>query len=100
MIDLHDAVLEELRLDYEHGTVLVRFRTAQGTVTLRADDVFMVRAPRRQPWGLGNSHRVNRVHGPGPIYSDSHAVQIEIQMQSGDTLEIEAGAIAAAPGES
>ncbi|WP_256468116.1 hypothetical protein [Anaeromyxobacter oryzae] len=35
--------------------------------------------------------------GPGPIYSDSPAFQIEIELESGDVIEIEARNIVIAP---
>jgi hypothetical protein len=95
VIDLHDAIIEELRLDYRAGTVLVMFKTAAGRVNLTAEGVFMVRAPRREPWG--SSAGVNVVRGPGPVYAEGTAVQVEIEMQSGDVLEIEARSIVISP---
>lgn len=98
MIDLHDAVLEELRLDYRTGDVLVVFATADGNVHLTAHGMYMLRAPRREPWGQGGSHCVNKVNGPGPIYfGHRSAVIVEIELQSGDLLEIEAQEILIAP---
>lgn len=99
MIDLRDAVLEQLRLDYRGGKVLVVFSTSSGEVHLVADGVFMVRAPRREPRGHGRSEFVDEVRGPGPIYADSSAVHIELQLKSGDVLEIEARQITIAPPE-
>ena len=99
MIDLHGAVLEELRLDYRGGTVLVVFSTSSGEVHLKADGVFMVRAPRRQPWGRGGSEYVHEVRGPRALYPDSPVVQVEVQLGSGDVLEIEARQITIAPPE-
>jgi hypothetical protein len=99
MIDLHDAVLEDLRLDYRGGTVLVVFSTSSGEVHLKAEGVFMVRAPRREPRGRGGSEYVHEVRGPGAIYADSPAVHVEVQLKSGDVLEIEARQITIAPPE-
>jgi hypothetical protein len=95
--DLHDAVIEELRVDYAAGTALVSFRTATGRVTLTADGVLMVKAPRREPWGLGGAGSVNEVRGPSPIAPGGAAVQISIELQSGDVLEVEARHIRFAP---
>jgi hypothetical protein len=99
MIDLHNAVLEELRLDYRGGTVLVVFSTSAGEVHLKADGVFMVRAPRREPRGRSRSEYVHEVRGPEAIYSDSAAVHVEVQLESGDVVEIEARQITIAPPE-
>lgn len=90
MLDLHDAVLEELRIDYQAGTAVIVFKTAAGKANLTAEGVLMVRAPRREPWGSGGSASVNEVRGPAPIYAEASAVQVEIELQSGDLLEIEA----------
>lgn len=95
MIDLHDAVIEEVRLDYGAGTALVVFRTAAGRVRLAADGVLLVNAPRREPWGSGGAASVNGVRGPRPI--DSNAMRIEMELQSGDVLEIEAAKIVIRP---
>lgn len=99
MIDLRNAVLEELRLDYRGGIVLVVFNTSSGEVHLKADGVFMVRAPRREPLGRSRSEYVHEVRGPGAIYSGSPAVHVEVQLESGDVVEIEARQITIAPPE-
>jgi hypothetical protein len=95
--DLHDAVIEALRLDYGPGTVLVVFRTAAGRVHLDAQGVVLVNAPRREPWGKGGSASVNEVRGPRPLDAGSSANRIEIELQSGDVLEIEAETISIHP---
>ncbi|MGC3999576.1 MAG: tetratricopeptide repeat protein [Anaeromyxobacter sp.] len=92
--DLHDAVIEELHLDLAAGTALVWFRTAAGRVSIAAEGVLLVKAPRREPWGGGGSAYVNEVRGPRPIHAGSEASRIEIELQSGDVLEIEAVKIA------
>jgi hypothetical protein len=43
--DFHDAVIEELSLDYAAGSALVVFRKAAGRVNLVAEGVLLVRRP-------------------------------------------------------
>ena len=55
-------------------------------------------APRREPWGRGGAASVNTVRGPHPLHSGDNASRIEIELQSGDVLEIEAAKIVIRPG--
>jgi hypothetical protein len=73
------------------------FRTAAGRATLDATGVSLVNAPRRDSWGKGGSASVNSVRGPEPIDPGGDVVRVEIELQSGDVLQIDARAIVIAP---
>ncbi len=84
MINLHDAVLDEIRFDWTLAKLELTFSTPSGRAVLRADGVTSVSIPRRLPWGP--SSQVNMVTGS----PRSGQVQVQVEMQSGDTLQVEA----------
>jgi hypothetical protein len=82
-MDLHDATLELLVVDWSEGGVSVHFRIAGGTeVVLTAQGLRHLDLPRSEPWGPSGS--VNRV-----AQGDD---RLTIEMQSGDVVVIEAAA--------
>ena len=83
---LHDATLETIVLDWPNGVVEIRLKTVSGTVVLQASAVARLSCPRLHPWGSSSS--VNEVRSA--LTSDSRRV-VEIEMQSGDVIAIEAG---------
>jgi len=88
---LHDATLESLELLWPSGNVELRIRTGDSTHPLRlvaASAVRRIGCERRMPWGPSAS--INEVRGPA-VADDGTSV-LEIEMQSGDLLRIEAGA--------
>jgi hypothetical protein len=84
VIDLHDAGLDEIRFDWKLAKLELTFSTANGRAVLRADGATSVGIPRRLPWGP--SSQVNKV----TVSPHPGVVRVEIEMQSGDTLQVEA----------
>jgi hypothetical protein len=80
--ELHDAVLENVVIDWSRGHVDVSLRTGEGPRSVSVEGVTDLRMSRRMPWGP--SSRVNTFlwdrHGPG--------LRAEIGMQSGDSIVI------------
>jgi hypothetical protein len=87
---LHDATLLHLTIDWGNEVkVKVEFRLASATTAvLIARAVRNHICPSRNPWGPSVS--VNEFRGPCPL--ESGGCCVEIEMQSGDTILIEAGA--------
>jgi len=88
-LGLHDATLEKLSLDWRSGHADVFLRAATGVVILRASGVTNLVCPRLHPWGRSSS--VNEVRGP--LAQNGHSI-LEIEMQSGDVIVIEAASFA------
>ncbi len=88
-LKLHDATLERLSLDWASGRAEVLLRTATGNVILRASGVTNLVCPRLHPWGPSSS--VNEARGLRAGEGDS---VLEIEMQSGDVIVIEATSFA------
>jgi hypothetical protein len=87
--DLHDATLEKVSIDWATGQAEVRLKTAAGPRFLRAFGTTGLVCPRRHPWGPSES--VNEVRGPRKL---EDRLTLEIEMQSGDVIEIEAASFA------
>jgi hypothetical protein len=87
---LHDATLETLELRWASGEVFLRIRTGdaeQPYLVVVASSVRRVECDRQMPWGFSIS--INEIRGPDPTGGD--AACMEIEMQSGDVIRIEAG---------
>ena len=83
--ELHDATLTSIELEWSVGRVTICFRTANGRIELYADDVSTLQVPRALPWGASSS--VNEVKQSTP---SSRKARIEIEVQSGDVIVVEA----------
>jgi len=89
--ELHDATLESLELRWSSGEVVMRIRTGDATYPQRvvvASAVRRLGCDRQMPWGFSVS--INEVRGPAAAGDD--VSMLEIEMQSGDLIRIEAGA--------
>lgn len=87
--ELHDATLEALEMRWSSGDVILRIRTGDAMHPHRvvaASSVRRLTCSREMPWGFSLS--INEVRGPKPI--DDDVFLIEIEMQSGDIIRIEA----------
>jgi hypothetical protein len=87
--DLHDAVLQTVTIEVDAGAIelvleLVRRPGAAERVVLVARQFEHFVLPRKQPWGLVKTWYVNEVR-------DSLPSRLEIEMQSGDVIEIHGG---------
>lgn len=85
--ELHDAVLSQVQLCWDEGTLdlVLRPVSAPHDIIVRFDGLSQFRCPRAAPWG--HSIYVNRVTESQIDASAPRRLQIE--MQSGDELEIE-----------
>jgi hypothetical protein len=86
---LHDAVLAEVAVERESEVIRVRLRLSSATprvaeITMRG--FTFLSFPNRSPWGPSAS-----VNAAKASPSGSKPVRLEIEMQSGDVLEIEGG---------
>jgi len=94
---LHDATLESMELRWTSGEAVLRIRTGDATHPQRvvvASGVRRLACDRQMPWGFSVSISEVRGRGPGPAAAaagDDSSV-LEIEMQSGDVIRIEAGA--------
>lgn len=86
--DLHDATLLRVEVVWESGMVTLHVKTAStpGTRVI-AFGARLLECPRRAPWGPSVS--INEVRGPART-PDGLRNRIEMELQSGDTLVIEA----------
>lgn len=80
--DLHDASLIQLTLDWQAGLLTCQLDTGKGPVALVARGITKLECPRDHPWGASVS--VNQVR----TYASSEGVRMQIEMQSGDVIEI------------
>jgi hypothetical protein len=90
-MELHDASLESLELHWSSGEVILRILTGAATTPRRviaASSTYKLECGRKMPWGVSES--INEVRGPTPVGDDRFV--LEIEMQSGDVIRIEAGA--------
>jgi hypothetical protein len=82
--DLHDATLLEIITEWQGRTTIV-MRTAHGNASVIADGVISVTVAHRMPWGRSGSVNEFRL-----IKVSGGAMRLEIEMQSGDTVVVEA----------
>ncbi len=86
---LHDGTLIGLRFDWDQGRAALIVRTASSpNVKIVASGVRSVTIPRREPWGPSAS--INEVRRPAAGSGD--VPRLEVEMQSGDVIVIEASA--------
>lgn len=88
---LHDATLRTLSFDWKQGALELLIKTATGFLTLRATDVKQLSCPRQHPWGpsahINDARSIKGENGRGTL---------ELEMQSGDVIVIEAASFTAA----
>jgi hypothetical protein len=84
---MHDWGLISLLFDWKTGRATLSFETyEQGIVLLVAEGVSDLHIPQLKEWGPSVS--VNEVRGPFGDMND--LAKLEIEMQSGDVIRIEA----------
>ncbi len=89
--DLHDATLESITFRWEHGEVVLSLRTGvEGwpRLLLIASGASLVVCPRREPWG--HSVSINSVAASQAETTTGTKQSLSIEMQSGDTISVEA----------
>lgn len=88
---MHEWVLMSVEFDWEPARVTLLFDTIEaGVVSLRANGVTDLRVPQLNPWGP--SVHVNEVRRRRS--ASGKPSRIEIEMQSGDVITIEARSFA------
>ena len=85
-MDLHDATLEDVVLEWEAKTATLRFVTAAGRASLVARGLRSFVMALEEPWGPSVS--VNSVSGP--VAASEGVSRWVIEMQSGDLVELRA----------
>ncbi len=76
LIELHDAVLEKIEINWEERTCQISIREQQFHRKIKVSSFSELVLPRQQPWGPSSS-----------ITSATQSKQkLEIEMQSGDVL--------------
>lgn len=86
---MHDATLESMELYWASGEAVLRIRTGDPThpqCVVVASAVRWIGCDRHLPWGFSVS--INEVRGPVAVGDDASV--LEIEMQSGDLIRIEA----------
>ena len=86
---LHDVVLLNIDMRWAEGTVTLGVRTASGQKRITVRQVSRLVCPREYPWGRSVS--INEVRLGSP--PSSAAVQMELEMQSGDVIEVYAAVV-------
>ena len=85
--DLHDATLVRVVVLWnEDAQAELSFRLDRRTLTLKASGVTNLTCPHENPWGPSVS--VNELRGPLDVRDGVRRIEIEIQ--SGDTILVEA----------
>jgi hypothetical protein len=87
---LHDATLVRLEFRWEDGCTTVYLRTGVPSFTeaqIVATGGWRIECPRLHPWGPSIS--VNEIRGPMNL-PDEQGSRLEIEMQSGDVIVLEA----------
>jgi hypothetical protein len=83
---MHDWTLDSISIDWQSGSVVCRLQGPNAPASLVAHGLRELRLPRTFEWGPSVS--VNRL--TGPVTRDDGLLLLSIEMQSGDTIEIEA----------
>jgi hypothetical protein len=92
--NLHDATLLDLSVQWgKASTLTARFqRSDRQLVLLKVSDLKLLHCPHENPWGASVS--VNTVTSTSGSRTGSQRISIEIQ--SGDTILVEGGAVESA----
>src|SRR5690349_16250516 len=91
--DLHDAILERVTIDVDEKRVTLTLApigydgTGDG-VRIIAHEWKMFSCPRQDPWGHAAAWRLNVARGP--LHVGNGLRRLELEMQSGDIIEIHA----------
>lgn len=84
---MHDWILVSISVEWAKSRVTISFDTyALGLVKVTATDFVSLIVPKQDEWG--ESESVNEFEGPSKLKNGNQYLKIE--MQSGDSIEIEA----------
>jgi hypothetical protein len=83
-LELHDATLSRVEMDWQSGLGRIEFKTAK---TIVCEGVVEASYARRLPWGMSMSVNDATVEPRGELN------RLRIEMQSGDSIEVLASRI-------
>ncbi|HEY4239025.1 MAG TPA: hypothetical protein VGM88_04385 [Kofleriaceae bacterium] len=86
---LHDAAIGDCEVDWARGEIRISVRTASAPYTIRATEFRRLVWDRTLPWGAANT--IYGATDPQPI--DGGGCYVELELQSGDIVRIEAMAV-------
>lgn len=87
---MHDWILLSIVVEWRKGDVTISFDTYEfGVVALIAQGLVSLSIPKHDSWG--ESESVNKVIGPAQLNNGNY--QVELEIQSGDTIVLEAAQI-------
>lgn len=89
-IDLHDSTLEKIEFNWETGLITITLRTSIQPflyLFIICTGALQITCPRHCPWGMSVS--VNKIQKSSSTINKS-ANRLEIEMQSGDIITIDA----------
>jgi hypothetical protein len=81
---LHDTELVSATVEWKTGTAILQIGDGSRKVRLSAAGLRSLKMPRAHPWGP--SRFINAVHGPAQL--PDGLASLQIQMQSGDLIEL------------
>jgi hypothetical protein len=79
---LHDSIVFTVELSWADGTATIAVQTNGRSLKIVVSGVHEMHCPREMPWGP--SECINEV----ALSSGPRGMQLEIEMQSGDTIKI------------
>ena len=90
---LHDAIVTSISLEVDAKTITlslkpIQFEGAPDHVSLVAHDWKRFSCPKEEPWGHAATWQVNQTRGPFEVTSG--LLRLDLEMQSGDVIEIHA----------
>ena len=89
VVELHDAVLLSMTVDWQARSLELQFRAATGPAMIVAYGLTLLHAPRIEPWGPSDSV----LEIVRSIELDGDGVHLVLKMQSGDDIVVEAAEI-------
>jgi hypothetical protein len=87
---MHDWILISILVEWTKGTVIITFDTYEfNSVSLIAEGLIEIIIPKHEEWGRSVS--INEACGPIQLENGNYRLKLEIQ--SGDTIVLEATSI-------
>ena len=83
-LSMHDWSLLSFAIDWKSGDVRIVVASPSGEASIHATDLREIHVPRHRAWGPS----VSIYTVTGPIQRDDGHSSLEIEMQSGDRIEI------------
>ena len=88
ILDLHDATLISINVDWRGGVARIELRLGGGSIArVSAVGLRGITVPRSQPWGPSVSVNSARV----AVGTEDGDARLSVEMQSGDEIIVDAG---------